>query len=149
MFDAGNLIQQSLHAISELEFRKNTLLYIEDDAANLVLVERIIARRCDLKLLSAKNGAIGVQMARQHLPDTILMDIRLPDISGIDTFEILRNDATTAHIPVIALSSYAFPDDIQKATEAGFFHYLTKPFKIEELMDTINASLAYTRDSFK
>jgi len=143
MSSTGKTFQQQLHTTSEVGPTLNTLLYIEDDATNLALVERIIARRCDLKLLSAKDGSLGVQMARQHLPDAILMDIKLPGISGIDTFEILQNDAATARIPVIALSSDAFPDDIQKAAKAGFFHYLTKPFKIEDLMDTIDASFKY------
>jgi CheY-like chemotaxis protein len=134
------------HSLLGVDQPQNTLLYIEDNATNLALVEQIIARRCDMKLLCAKNGPLGVQMARQHLPDTILMDIKLPGISGIDTFEILRSDATTAHIPVIAVSSDAFPRDIEKAVKAGFFHYLTKPFKVKELMDTIDASFKYTRN---
>ena len=139
----GKTIQPHRDTASGGEPRNNTLLYIEDDVTNLALVERIIARRCDLKLLSAKDGSLGVQMARQHLPDAILMDIKLPGMSGIDIFEILQNDAATARIPVIGLSSDAFPDDIQKAARAGFFHYLTKPFKIEDLMDTIDASFKY------
>jgi len=146
MSDTSNLHVPPCHARSGLESVQNTLLYIEDNAINLALVERIIARRSDLKLLSAKTGARGVELAREYLPDTILMDIKLPDMSGIDTFEILRNNRSTAHIPVIGLSAAAFPDGIQQAVKAGFFHYLTKPFIVQELMDAIDASFKYNRD---
>jgi CheY-like chemotaxis protein len=145
MSSPGKLIQPPLDAALQVRLAQKTLLYIEDNLTNLALVEQIIARRSDLKLLSANNGPMGLQIARRNLPDAILMDIKLPGISGLETFQILRKDAATAHIPVIALSSNAYLRDIQQAIKAGFFHYLTKPFKIEDLMDTIDASLKSTR----
>src|ERR1043166_3197713 len=82
-----------------------TLLYVEDNPANLKLVEQLIARRPDLRLLSAGDGATGIKLARAHLPEVILMDINLTGISGIETLAILRADPLTAHIIVVALSA--------------------------------------------
>jgi CheY-like chemotaxis protein len=120
-----------------------TLLYVEDNPANLKLVERLVARRHDLRLLSAGDGNRGVELARTCMPEVILMDINLPGISGIEALRILREDRTTAHIPVVALSANAMPRDIQKGLEAGFFRYLTKPIKVAEFTDTLNAALAF------
>ncbi|HET7707280.1 MAG TPA: PAS domain S-box protein [Thermoanaerobaculia bacterium] len=124
-----------------------TLLYVEDNPANLQLVERIIGRRNDLRLLTAVDGKRGVEMARASLPDVILMDINLPGISGTAAMKILREDAATAHIPVVALSANAMPRDIQKGLEAGFFRYLTKPIRVGEFMDTLNSALAFADEN--
>ena len=121
--------------------RARTLLYVEDNPANMELVEQIIARRADLKLQTAVNGTIGVEMARVTRPDVILMDINLPGISGIEALKLLRECPATAHIPVVALSANAMPDDIARGMAAGFFSYLTKPIKVAEFMDTLNAAL--------
>ncbi|HEX9162433.1 MAG TPA: PAS domain S-box protein [Thermoanaerobaculia bacterium] len=120
-----------------------TLLYVEDNPANLRLVERLIARRTDMCLLTAIDGASGVELARSAQPEVILMDINLPGISGIDALKILRGDPATAHIPVVALSANAIPRDVQKGLEAGFFRYLTKPIKVAEFMDTLSAALDF------
>ncbi len=118
-----------------------TLLYVEDNPANLELVEQLIARRPDLRLLSAADGDIGVEFARAYLPEVILMDINLPGISGLEAMKILRADLATAHIPIIALSANAVPRDIDKALEAGFFRYLTKPIKVDQFMNALNVAL--------
>ena len=120
-----------------------TLLYIEDNPANLKLIEQLILRRPDIRLLSAKEGILGIQLARVNRPDVILMDINLPGISGIEALEILRADPATAHIPVIALSANARPRDIEKGLQAGFFRYLTKPIKVHEFMDTLDVALGF------
>jgi CheY-like chemotaxis protein len=120
-----------------------TLLYVEDNPANLMLVERLIARRPDMQLLSAINGTLGIELARVHQPQVILMDINLPGISGIKALKRLREDATTAHIPVIALSANAMPHDISKGVEVGFFGYLTKPIKIQDFTGMLNAALEF------
>ena len=75
------------------------------------------------------------------------MDINLPGISGIEALRILREDPTTAHIPVVALSANAMPRDIEKGLEAGFFRYLTKPIKVKEFMDTLNAALTFAEET--
>ena len=121
-----------------------TLLYVEDNPANLKLVEQLIARRPDMRLLSARDGTSGIALARIHLPDVILMDINLPGISGIEALKILREDPATAHIPVIALSANAMPRDIEKGLEAGFFRYLTKPIKVNEFMDALDVALEFS-----
>jgi len=120
-----------------------TLLYVEDNPANLMLVEDLIARRSDIHLLSARDGNNGVEMAREALPDVILMDINLPGISGLEALMILAKDPATAHIPVVALSANAMPRDIEKGLEAGFFRYLTKPIKVQEFMETLDVVLKF------
>jgi PAS domain S-box-containing protein len=122
---------------------RRTLLYVEDNPANLKLIEQLIARRSDIRLLSAKDGNRGIQLARSHQPDVILMDINLPGISGIEALKILREDPATAHIPVLALSANAMPRDIEKGLQAGFFRYLTKPIKVNEFMDTLEVALEF------
>jgi PAS domain S-box-containing protein len=118
-----------------------TLLYVEDNPANLKLVEQLIARRPDMRLLVAGDGDLGIRLARAEQPDVILMDINLPGISGIEALKILREDPTTRHIPVVALSANAMPRDIEKGLQAGFFRYLTKPIRVDEFMDTLNVAL--------
>lgn len=124
-----------------------TLLYIEDNPANLMLVEQLVARRPDMRLLGARDGNLGIQMARASRPDVILMDINLPGISGIEALKILREDPVTAHIPVIALSANAMPRDIQKGVLAGFFLYFTKPIKVTEFMHTLDLALEFAQQS--
>jgi PAS domain S-box-containing protein len=118
-----------------------TLLYVEDNPANLKLIEQLIARRSTIRLLTAVDGNQGIQLARAHQPDVILMDINLPGISGIEAMKILRGDPVTADIPIVALSANAMPRDIEKGLEAGFFSYLTKPIKVHEFMAALDAAL--------
>jgi CheY-like chemotaxis protein len=120
-----------------------TLLYVEDNPANLKLVEQLIARRPDMRLLSARDGNTGIELARANQPDVILMDINLPGISGIEALKILRDDPATAHIPVVALSANAMPRDIEKGLQAGFFRYLTKPIKVNEFMGTLEVAIEF------
>jgi CheY-like chemotaxis protein len=122
-----------------------TVLCVEDNPANLRLVARLLERRPDIKLLSAKDGRRGVELAHAALPDVILMDINLPGISGIAALRILASDPATAHIPVIALSANAVPRDIERGLEAGFFRYLTKPIKVGEFMQTLDLALEFAR----
>jgi PAS domain S-box-containing protein len=122
-----------------------TLLYVEDNPANMALVEQLIARRSDIRLLTAVTGTLGIELARASRPDVILMDINLPGISGLDALKVLREDSATAHIPIVALSANAMPRDIKKGLEAGFFYYLTKPIKVDEFMDAIDVALEFTK----
>jgi PAS domain S-box-containing protein len=118
-----------------------TLLYVEDNPANLKLVEQLIARRPTIRLLTAVDGNVGIQLARAHEPDVILMDINLPGISGIEAMKILRDDPATAHIPIVAISANAMPRDVAKGLEAGFVSYLTKPIKVKEFLEALDAAL--------
>ncbi|HAT33835.1 MAG TPA: hybrid sensor histidine kinase/response regulator, partial [Janthinobacterium sp.] len=130
--------------VSTQEFsHTRTLLYVEDNPANLELVKDLIARREDLKLLTATDGNIGVQLALAYQPDVILMDINLPGINGFSALRLLRSDTATAHIPVVALSANAMPRDVARGVEAGFFRYLTKPIKVPEFMEALDSALEY------
>src|SRR5450830_1284863 len=120
---------------------QRTLLYVEDNPANLALVEQLIARRSDLKLLTAIDAHLGMDLARTYQPDVILMDINLPGLSGFGALRLLHDDPLTSHIPVMALSANAVPRDIEKGLEAGFFRYLTKPIKVAEFMDALDVAL--------
>ena len=130
---------------AEADQQASTLLYVEDNPANLMLVEDLIARRPDIRLLSARDGDRGIEIARAARPDVILMDINLPGISGITALRILADDPATAHIPVVALSANAIPRDIEKGLQAGFFRYLTKPIKVVEFMDTLDVALKFAK----
>jgi PAS domain S-box-containing protein len=126
------------HAMAPMDESQKILLYIEDNPANMRLVERLIERRSDIKLLKAVDGSLGISLAKASLPDLILMDINLPDISGIDALKALREDPATAHIPVVAISANAMSRDIEVGRQLGFFRYLTKPIVVEEFMATLD-----------
>jgi PAS domain S-box-containing protein len=128
-------------AIRPIDAPQKTLLYIEDNPANMKLVERLIDRREDIKLLTAVNGSLGIELAKSSLPDVILMDINLPGISGIEALKVLREDAATAHIPVVAISANAMARDIEVGQQLGFIRYLTKPIVVEEFMATLDLAL--------
>lgn len=115
------------------------VLYIEDNAANLRVVEAMLRHYPELNLLSAVNGLYGLALAKQYRPDVILLDINLPDINGYEVLKRLREDGDTSHIPVMALSADAMPLDIEKGLAAGFRHYLTKPVKVNELIQAIKS----------
>jgi PAS domain S-box-containing protein len=126
-----------------------TLLYVEDNPANLELVEQLIARRPDLRLLSAADGNLGIEYARTCMPEVILMDINLPGLSGIEAMKILRADPTTAHIPIIALSANAVPRDIERGLEAGFFDYITKPIVVGKFMEAVDSAMNFAKASIQ
>ncbi|MDP3132847.1 MAG: ATP-binding protein [Burkholderiaceae bacterium] len=121
-----------------------TLLYVEDNPANLELVAQVIARRADWRLLGAPDASLGIEYARVYQPEVVLMDINLPGLNGTDAMRILRADPGTAHIPIVALSANAVPRDIQKCMDAGFFDYVTKPFKVQQLLAALDAALAFS-----
>jgi len=118
-----------------------TLLCVEDNPANLRLVEKILERRADIRMVSARDGARGIELARSVCPAAILMDINLPGLDGFAALRILSQDPLTAHIPVIALSANAMSHDVEKGMAAGFFRYLTKPIKVDEFMRTLDEAL--------
>jgi CheY-like chemotaxis protein len=98
-----------------------------------------------LRLLSALDGNMGIQLARSHQPEVILMDINLPGISGIEALKILREDPATAHIPVVAISANAMASDIERGQAAGFFSYVTKPIKVISFMETLDSAFEFAR----
>lgn len=129
---------------ADADAAKFTLLYVEDNPANLMLVEQIVENIAHVRMLSARDGKRGIAMARAELPDVILMDINLPGLSGFQAMQILREDPCTKHIPVVALSANAMLRDIEKGLDAGFFRYLTKPIKINEFMLALDEALKFS-----
>ena len=125
------------------------LLYVEDNQANLKLVEQLIELRPDMHLFSVADGHLSIELAREIQPAVILMDINLPGISGIEVLKLLRQDQLTALIPVIALSANAHPRDIEEGLAAGFFRYITKPIKVNEFLNTLTEAFEFaeTRES--
>lgn len=119
-----------------------TVLYIEDNPANLQLMEAIIGSIDGLNLISAHNAELGLTMAEERLPDLILMDINLPGMDGIAAMRVLSTIDETKDIPVIAISAAAMKKDIERGMAAGFKDYLTKPFNVPEVVAAIKKSLS-------
>ncbi len=137
----GSIIPDVVAPRSADDAAQRTLLYVEDNPANLMLVEQIIEGHPHLRMMSARDANLGIAFARTFLPEVILMDINLPGISGLEALHILHADPATAHIPVIAISANAMLRDIEKGLEAGFFRYLTKPIKVNEFMSALDDAL--------
>ena len=116
---------------------QQTVLNVESDSANALLIESLIGRRSDLQLITARTGHQDLESAGSHQPDVVLMDTDLPDLVGLNFLKMLRENPLTNHIPGVALSSSAY----RNAVDAGFFSYLTKPYNLDELMDAIDAAL--------
>ncbi len=138
---AENTMPEGLTPQTQLNTAPRLLLYVEDNPANMMLVEQIIEDHPQVRMLSAREANLGIALARAHLPDVILMDINLPGINGIEAMNILRKDPATARIPIIALSANAMLHDIKSGLEAGFFRYLTKPMKINEFLTALDDAL--------
>lgn len=123
--------------------RQSVVLYVEDNLANLQLIEQLLARCPGIQLLTAKNAQDGIALAIGCVPDVILMDINLPGISGTDAMRILSQNPVTAHIPIVAISANAMPLDVATGLSAGFFKYLTKPINVIALMETLNFTMEF------
>jgi len=118
-----------------------TVLCVEDNPASLKLIQEVMATRPSVRLLTAGNGRIGVEMAREHRPDLILMDNNMPVLTGREAQVILRDDPKTAGIPIIAISANAMPGAVAAGLEAGFFRYLTKPIEVGGLIEAVDSAL--------
>ncbi len=118
-----------------------TVLTIEDNLSNLRLMEVILAGRPEITLLAAMQGSMGLDLARQHLPHLILLDLNLPDISGKEVLSQLQNSESTSRIPVVVISADATPSQRERLLEAGARAYLTKPLDVAEFLRTIEALL--------
>ena len=114
------------------------VLYIEDDPVNFMLVERILEFRPALKLLHARCGEAGVELAHAHHPKLILLDLNLPDIHGSEVLRRLQNEPVTAKVPVVVLSADATPSQIERLLTAGARNYLTKPFDIDPFLAVVD-----------
>lgn len=114
------------------------VLYIEDNPANLRLVGQILAKRSHIRLLTAHEPELGLELAATHVPKLILLDINMPRLNGYQVLERLRADPELEHIPVIALTASAMPQDIERGRQAGFNDYLTKPLNIAQLLSIVD-----------
>jgi PAS domain S-box-containing protein len=117
------------------------MLYVEDNPANLKVVERILARRPQVKLLTAVDGASGIALAQIASPQLIVLDIHLPGMDGFELLSQLRSLPETADSRILALSANAMPDDVAKGLAAGFQRYLTKPVKVDEFLSIVDEAL--------
>ena len=114
------------------------VLCIEDNPANLRLIDRILARRQDIRLLSAGTPNLGLELAQSYLPALILLDINLPEMDGYEVMQCLHTHEATRHIPVIAISANAMPKDLARGKAAGFYDYLTKPLDVNRLLQVVS-----------
>ncbi len=121
--------------------REATLLYVEDNLANLSLVDTILLSRPGWRTIPALQGQLGVELAREHLPDVILLDLHLPDIPGDEVLRRLRSDPRTVAIPVIVVSADATGGTFDRLRSAGADAYLTKPIDIDEFLRVVERFL--------
>jgi CheY-like chemotaxis protein len=124
---------------SGAEFGK--ILYIEDNLSNLTLVEQMLAELPNIQLISAMQGGLGLELARKHLPDLILLDLHLPDVPGHEVLKRLLQDERTSDIPVVVVSADATKGQIERLMAAGARNYLTKPLDIAELFRVIDETM--------
>jgi CheY-like chemotaxis protein len=128
-------------ARQDSESRRGTILYIEDNASNLRLVEQIIAHCSGVQLITAMQGQLGLDLARMHAPDWILLDLHLPDLPGEQVLCRLREDPRTKDIPVTVLSADATRGQISRLMTAGARDYLTKPVDVRQLLRLLEETL--------
>jgi CheY-like chemotaxis protein len=131
-------LQQGREDIAEAKTR---VLYIEDNASNLTLMQHILAHRPGVHLLLAKSGATGLEMVQTGHPDLILLDVQLPDMAGDVVLDRLRSDRRTHDIPIVMLSADATPAQIARLLEQGAHDYLTKPIEVQKFLHVLDALL--------
>ena len=124
-----------------LDTKRNRILVVEDDHRNMTLLHDLLKAH-GYEILKASDGLEAINVARNERPDLILMDIRLPTISGLDATRLLKQDKQTNAIPIIAVTAFATPEDETTALESGCAAYITKPVNIEKLLSTIGALLS-------
>jgi CheY-like chemotaxis protein len=140
--EAGNLEAVLATEQAEPPGPPLTVLYIEDNMSNLRLVERILGRRPGVRLISAMRPELGLELAAEHHPDLILLDLHLPDMPGQEVLRRLQTSPRTAEIPVVILSADARPGLIQRLQEQGARSFLTKPLAVKELLEVLDAVAA-------
>ncbi len=122
-----------------------SILYVEDNPANLRLIEAGLRNMPEFALITASAGDSGLEMARRYIPDIVLLDINLPGMSGYEVLAKLREDTSTQHIPAIAISADAMANEVERGIKAGFNHYLTKPICLKELIGLLKLEVEQKR----
>jgi CheY-like chemotaxis protein len=128
------------------ENQEHRVLYIEDNLANLQLLERLFADRPNIEMMSAMQGHLGVELAQEHKPDLILLDLNLPDIDGDEVLERLAQDSRTSDIPVVMITADATPGQARRLIQAGAFDYLTKPIDVTKFFRVVDHILEGVED---
>lgn len=123
------------------------VLYIEDNTFNCRLVGRILERRDGVEVLFARTGSEGLAVARDWLPNVVLLDLNLPDMHGAELLQALRSDKRTRHIPIVVVSADATATQIERLLSAGARNYLTKPIEVSQFLFTVDEVLAERRNA--
>jgi CheY-like chemotaxis protein len=117
------------------------VLYVEDNLANIKLVERILRQRPGIRLIPVMQGSIALDLAKRHRPELVLLDLHLPDISGHDVLRALRDDPDTMNTPVVVVSADATPGQVQRLLNSGAIDYLTKPLHVDRFLKLLDELL--------
>lgn len=125
---------------------RKTILVIEDNELNMKLVRGLL-KIGNYRMLEAVDAETGIRMAREHLPDLILMDIQLPGIDGLTASRLIRKDPDIKDIPIVALTSYAMHGDEEKAIKAGCTGYITKPMDTRNFLSVISRILKSAKET--
>lgn len=120
---------------------KLQVLYVEDNPANMRLVEQLLKTFPRIDLVGAETAEIGLELAAQHCPDLVLMDINLPGMNGFEALDELKKMDGVRDVPVVAISANALPSDVDKGLDAGFSDYITKPINLQAFFATIKKHL--------
>ncbi|RUM93067.1 MAG: hypothetical protein DSZ27_01070 [Thiomicrospira sp.] len=121
-----------------------TILYIEDNPANLKLVSHVLAKRDHTHLITAHEPQLGIELAKANKPDLILLDINMPGMSGYEVLEVFKKDSEVSQVPVVAITANAMSHDIRRGKRAGFDDYLTKPLDVENFLNVVERYLTRT-----
>jgi len=141
-------VENQVEVVLDIQENKN-ILYIEDNASNLRLMEQLLQRFPQIQLDTANEAFRGLYKARTENPDLIILDINLPGMDGFEALKVLKQDPVSSKLPVVALSANAMSHDIERGLAAGFDAYLTKPVLFAELISTLNDLLAPKHDEEK
>jgi PAS domain S-box-containing protein len=144
--DAESVVRATAPPVLRDAAKERTVLYVEDNLATIALVESIVALRPNVRLLTAMQGGIALDLAREHQPELIVLDLHLPDIDGDEVIERLRADPRTAHIPVVMYSADATDRQVERLIAAGASEYLTKPARVPQFLEMVDRALGQPAD---
>ncbi|HEY2139401.1 MAG TPA: response regulator, partial [Chthoniobacterales bacterium] len=141
---AGGFGDFNGHALlwDDVAYLPRTILFVEDSLSNLHLIERILAHRPEIRIVPAVEGRLAVELAREHKPDIILLDLNLPDMHGREVLTRLRSEPATRDVPVVIISADALKGQRDRLLSEGAFAYLSKPLDVREFVGTIHRALS-------
>jgi CheY-like chemotaxis protein len=128
---------ETARPLGDAEAKKRTILYVEDNLSNLTLIEQMLADQPHIQLMTAMQGKMGIELARRHSPDMILLDLHLPDLPGWEVLSQLQRNVSTHDIPVVVISADATSRQIERLMAGGAAAYLTKPLDMVEFFRVI------------